>query len=137
MNLRVSNRFGCVILLGVLIAPGLVAVRVLRSWVWAVVGPVAVVAVMLGIAALPLKRKVTPQEFADELERHLDGTDNDDDWDQTTCVRISNPRLEEVRRSLSDRFDSLSSPQDREELRRVIDALRRGDFPGALAGNDT
>lgn len=136
MDLRVGNRLGCVILLGVLMAPGLVAARVLHSWVWAAVGPIAVATVMLGIAALPLKRKVTPQEFADELERHLDGTDNDDDWDQTTCVRISNPQLEEVRRYLSDRFDSLSTPQDREELRRIIDALRRGEFPGALAGSD-
>jgi hypothetical protein len=36
---------------------------------------------------LPLKRKVSPEEFADELERHLDGTDNDNDWDRTSSVR--------------------------------------------------
>jgi hypothetical protein len=125
------------ILLGILITPGLLAARVLRSGVRVIVGPVAVVALMLGIAALPIKRKVTPQEFADELERHLNGTDSDDDWDRTSCVRISDLRLEGVRQSLSDGFDSLSSPQDREELRRIIDALRRGGFPGARAGSDT
>jgi hypothetical protein len=44
-------------------------------------------------------------------------------------VRIFNPLLEGVRRSLSDRFDSLSSPENREELRQIIETLRRGDFP--------
>ena len=116
------------VLLGVLIGPGLVAAHVLHSLAWAIMGPVVVVGVMLGIAALPLKRKVTPKEFADELERHLHGTD-DDAWDRTTSVRIFDPLLEDVRRSLSDRFDSLSSPEDREELRQIIDTLRRGDFP--------
>ena len=55
------------VLLGVLIGPGLVAAHVLHSLAWAIMGPVVVVGVMLGIAALPLKRKVTPKEFADEL----------------------------------------------------------------------
>jgi hypothetical protein len=87
---------------------------------------------MLTIAALPLKRRVTPKEFADELERHLHGTDNDDDWDRTSSVRIFNPLLEDVRRSLSGRFDSLSSPEDREELQQIIETLRRGDFPATL-----
>jgi hypothetical protein len=78
-----------------------------------------------------LQTKISPQEFADELERHLDGMDNDDDWDRASSVRISNRLLEQVRLSLSDRFDSLSTPQDREELRQIIEALRRGEFPGA------
>jgi hypothetical protein len=121
------------VLLGVLIGPGLVAARVLHSPVWAFLGPLAVVLVALGIAALPLKRKVTPEEFADELERHLQGTDNDDDWDRTSSVRIFNPLLEDVRRSLSYKFDSLTSPEDRAELAHVIEALRRGEFPGATA----
>jgi hypothetical protein len=128
MSFRLNNGFGCVVLLGILIGPGLVAAHVLHSLAWAVMGPVVVVAVMLGVAALPLKRKVTSKEFADELERHLQGTD-DDDWDRTSSVRIFNPLLEGVRRSLSDRFDSLSSPENREELRQIIETLRRGDFP--------
>jgi hypothetical protein len=98
------------VLLGILFGPGLVAAHVLHSLAWAIMGPVVVVGAMLGIAALPLKRKVTPKEFADELERHLHGTD-DDAWDRTTSVRIFDPLLEDVRRSLSDRFDSLSSPE--------------------------
>jgi hypothetical protein len=96
-----------------------------------------VIAVILGIAVLPLKRKVTPQDFADELERHLQGADNDDDWDRTSSARIFNPLLEEVRQSLTDRFDSLSNPEDREELRHIIEALRRGEFPNAVVRNQT
>jgi hypothetical protein len=135
MGLRLNNGFGCAVLLGILVGSGLVAARVLHSPTWAFLGPVAVIAVTLGIAALPLKRKVTPKEFADELERHLQGTDNDDDWDRTSSVRIFNPLLEGVRRSLSDRFDSLSNPEDREELRQIIETLRRGEFPRATTRN--
>jgi len=36
--------------------------------------PLGIIALALFIAALPIKRKVTPEEFADELERHLLGT---------------------------------------------------------------
>jgi hypothetical protein len=75
---------------------------------------------------------VTPQEFANELERHLKGEDEDDEWDRTSSVRIHDPRLDQVRRSLSTRLDSLSTTQDCEELRQMIEALRRGEFPGAV-----
>ncbi len=118
-------------LLGVVVGPGLLAAHLLHSAVWAVIGPIVMIGVMLGIAALPSKRKNTPQEFADELERHLDGTDDDDDWNRTSSVRLSNQLLDQVRLTLSDRFDSLSTPQGREKLRQIIDALRRGEFPGA------
>lgn len=133
MGLRLNNGAGWLVFLGVLFGPGLVAAYLLHSPAWAFFGPIAVAAIMLGIAALPSKRKVTPQEFADELDRHLNGTDNDDDWDRTSSVRIFNPSLEAVRRSLSDRFDSLSNAEDREELRHIIEALRRGELPGATA----
>jgi hypothetical protein len=136
MSVRLNNCCGCVFFLGIVVGPGLLAAYLLHSAVWAVIGPVAMIGVLLGIAALLSRRKVTPQEFADELERHLHGTGNDDDWDQTSSVRISNPQLEQVRLSLSDGFDSLSTPQDREELRHIIEALRRGEFPGAATGND-
>jgi len=133
MSLRLNNGVGFVVFLGVLVGPGLFAARVIHSPIWAFFGPVVVVAVMLGIAGLPVRRKVTPQEFADELERHLNAAGNDDDWDRTSSVRISNPLLENVRQRLSDRFDSLSNPEDREELRHIIEALRRGEFPSATA----
>ena len=91
------------------------------------------IAVALGIAALPIKRKVTPEEFANELERHLQGTDDDDDWDRTSSVRIANPLLEDLRKSLTCGFDSLSNPENRAELGHIIEALRRGEFSGPTA----
>jgi hypothetical protein len=139
MGLRLNNGVGCVAFLaflGILVGLGLVAARVTHSPLWAFLAPVAVIVVILGSAGLPLKqRKVTPEEFADELERHLVGMESDGDWDQTSSVRIFDPLLEEVRQSLSDRFDSLSNPEVREELRHIIEALRRGEFPIAAAGN--
>lgn len=135
MGIRLNNGFGFVIFLGILVGPGLLAARTLHSPIWALLCPVATVAALLAIAALPIKRKVTPKEFAGELERHLEGTDNDDDWDRTSSVRISDPHLEGVRRSLSGRFDSLPTPEDREELRHIIEALRRGEIPGAITRN--
>lgn len=112
-------------LLMVVFGPGFVAAWARHNFVWALVGPVITVALMLAIAALPLRRKVTPQAYADELQRHLDGLDDDDDWDETSNVRVANPRLEEIRLSLSSGFDSLSSEADRKELQQVIDRARR------------
>jgi hypothetical protein len=60
---------GCAFFLGI----GLIAAYLLHSAVWVVIGPVAVFGVLLGIAALPFSRKITPQEFADELERRRHG----------------------------------------------------------------
>ena len=131
MSFRLNNGIGCVLLLSIVVGPGLLAAYLLHSAVWAFIVPIAMVGVLLCVAAIPSRRKISPQEFANELERHLDGTDNEDDWDRTSSVRISNRLLEQVRLSLSDRFDSLSTPQDREELRQIIEALRRGEFPGA------
>lgn len=135
MGLRLNNQAGCLVFLGILVGPGLVAAWILHSLVWSFLGPFVVFGVILGIAALPSKRKVTPEEFDDELERHLQGTDDDDDWDRTSSVTIFNPMLEDVRRSLSVRFDSLSNPEDRTEFRHIVEALRRGEFPGATTRN--
>lgn len=83
---------------------------------------------MLALAALPIKRKVTPQQFADELERHLLGTEGPYDWDDTTSVTIADERLERLRCTLS-KYDGLALEADREELRGIIVALRRGEIP--------
>ncbi len=75
------------------------------------------------------KRKVTPEQFADELERHLLGTGGPWDWDDTTSVAIADPRLEEVRSRLGPNLASLSREKDKDELRAIIAALRRGELP--------
>lgn len=126
MGIQLDYGMGFVALLGVAIGP----VRVLHFGVWEFWSLVAVVAVLFGMAALPIKRKVSPRDYADELEHHLLGTDKCYDWDRTTSVKIQNPLLEDVRRSLGDRFDTLSNPDSRAELRQIIDALRHSESPG-------
>lgn len=95
---------------------------------WVVYIPAGIVVVILIVAALPFSRKVTPEGFADELERHLLGTEGPWGWDDATSVRIADQRLDKLRLSLK-RFDNLSRQEDRDELQSVIAALRRGEIP--------
>jgi hypothetical protein len=103
----------------------------LHSAIWLAAVPLGIIAVALLVAALPFpKRKVTPEQFADELERHLLGTEGDWDWDDTTSVTIADERLEQIRCGLT-KFDSLESQKDKDELQALVDALRRGELPEA------
>jgi hypothetical protein len=97
---------------------------------WLLMG---VAAVWLVIAAYKFgrHRTITPQHFADELERHLLGTEGKWDWDYTTSVAIADERLERIRRGLS-KFDGLARTKEQEELRAIIAALRRGEFPDLI-----
>jgi hypothetical protein len=130
-----SGWTGCAYILLVLFAPGVIIAYIFQSPVWLIVVPVSIVASLLLLAVmLPLfkpdfgKRKVSTEKFADELERHLLGTEGKWDWDDVTSVRIADKRLEQIRQELS-RFDSLSHEKDKEELRSLIAALRRGEIP--------
>lgn len=98
----------------------------MHSLKWFVGVPFGIIVLMLFIAALPSKRHVTAEQFADELERHLLGTEGRWDWDDATSVRIADPRLEAVRLRLGENLDSLSSDEDKDELRAIIADLRRG-----------
>ena len=125
---RLSNGWGYVLFLAYLLVPGLVAAYFLHSYSWILIGPGFMVVLMLIIAALPIKRKITPQAWADDLEKHLLGTEGPYDWDDATSVRLADERLENLRCRLSD-FDTLATPEKREELRQIVEALRRGDIP--------
>jgi hypothetical protein len=74
------------------------------------------------------KRKASPEEFAEELEKHLLGTEGKWDWDYITSVTLADERLERIRLGLS-KFDLLSRTKDRNEFEAIIAALRRGEFP--------
>ena len=113
----------------VLFLPAALTAYVLHNLTWLVVVPFGIIVLAFLIAALPIKRKVTPEQFADELERHLLGTGGPWDWDDTTSVAIADPRLEEVRSRLGSNLDSLSHEKDKDELRAIIAALRRGELP--------
>ena len=113
----------------VLFLPAALTAYVLHSLTWLVVVPFGIIVLALFIAALPIKRKVTPEQFAEELEKHLLGTEGPWDWDDTTSVAIADPRLNEVRLRLGSNLDSLSHEKDKDELRAIIAALRRGELP--------
>lgn len=89
--------------------------------------PLLIIAMLLVAALLP-KRKLTPEQFADRLEMHLLGTEEPHGWDDTTSVALADERLAILQQSLV-RFDLLNTAEEREELRRIIEALRRGEVP--------
>ncbi len=74
------------------------------------------------------KRKVTPEQFADELEPHLLGTGGAWHWDDVTSVGIDDKRLERLRAKLA-KFDNLILEERRIEFTQIIAALRRGEVP--------
>jgi hypothetical protein len=129
MARRLSDRGGCLVLLAFLFVPGFLAAYFLHSRVWLVGTPAVLVILMLVVAALPIKRKTTPQQWADELEKHLLGTDGAYGWDDATSVTLADERLENLRSRLIPDFDLLNTPEKREELRQIIEALRRGQVP--------
>lgn len=129
-----------VILLLVLFLPAAATAYVLHNLAWLLVVPFGIIALVFALvflmgSTLPRKRKVTPQQLADELERHLLGTEGEWDWDDVTSVAIADDRLELIRWGLT-KFDSLSDVKDREELRSLIDALRRGEVPEVVKPSD-
>ena len=129
MARRLSNRLGCLALLAFLSVPGFLAAYFLHSPVWLVVMPAILVILMLVVAALPIKRKITSQQWADELEKHLLGTGGAYGWDDATSVTLADERLESLRLRLVPDFDLLNTPEKREEFRQIIEALRRGEVP--------
>ncbi len=128
MAIHFSGGSGCAVVLLVLFVPALLTAYVLQSSIWLIVIPLGIIVLALVVAALPIKRKVTPEQFADELERHLLGTGGPWDWDDTTSIAIADERLEQVRWSLR-KFDSLATQKDKDELEALIAALRRGELP--------
>jgi len=89
---------------------------VLHGLMWLLVVPFGIIGIALGLAAWLRKRKVTAEQFADELERHLLGTESPWDWDETSTVAIADPRLEEVRLRLGRSLDRLAYESDKDEL---------------------
>ncbi len=129
MAIHLSGGRGLVVVLLVLFVPAILTSYSRQSPIWLVIIPLGVIALAFLVAALPIKRKVTPQQFADELEEHLLGTEGRWDWDDTTSIAIADRRLEQLRQILP-KFDSLATQADKDELAAIIAALRRGEFPG-------
>ena len=124
-----------VIVLLVLFLPATLTAYFLHNLAWLFVVSFGIVVFILFMAALPIKRQVTPEQFADELESHLLGTGGPWDWDDTTSIRIADERLERIRSELP-KFDSLAREEDKAELKAIIEALRRGEMPDVVPVKD-
>jgi hypothetical protein len=107
--------------------PAAVAAYLLNDPKWLVIIPIGIVALAVVVAALPSKRKVTPEDWALDLERHLLGTDGTWGWDDAISVRLADPRLEALRTKMP-KFDSLASEERRSEFAAIVAALKRGEI---------
>lgn len=73
-------------------------------------------------------KKVSSEEFADALEKHLRGEGGYEYIDSLARMVPVDQRLKPIQWDLY-RFDPIQSENDREELRRIIEAIRRGTLP--------
>jgi hypothetical protein len=136
---------GCLYVSLVLFVPAIVAAYFLHSAVWLLIVPPGIIVgfIALGLLMTALgvpkrKRKVTPEQFADRLERHLLRNEDEWDWhDYVTSPVFADERLERVRWKLFE-FDAefLSQETDKEKLRAIIEALRRGELPEIVPPKD-
>ncbi|SRR6266481_971539 len=131
MAIHLARGSGCVVVLLVLFVPAILVFYLSHSLIWLILIPVGIIVLAMLVAAVPRKRKVSPEQFADELERHLLGTEGEWDWDDVTSVAIADERLERIRWELP-RFDTLSQEKDKEDLKTLIAALRRGELPDVV-----
>jgi hypothetical protein len=127
MAIEFSNAFGCVVLLAILIAPGAIAAYISGNSNWLWISPIAVSALLLLIAALPIKRKITPQEFAVELEQCLNGTAGGWGWDDTLSPRIADQQLDQLRIRLLERLGTTDWRP--EQVAAMVEQLKRGEIP--------
>ena len=137
---RVRHRLPTVVVvLVLLVSAGLIA-YVLHNPAWLIAVPVGIFGLILALAFVfgtleklfgIGRRKGTPEEFANALEKYLLGEEPEHGWDEPMEVTLADPRLEEVRRSLcvTPNLYRLATEEDRNELRAVIAPLRRGDLP--------
>ena len=128
MALHLSGGSGCVVLLAVLFIPAAITAYFTNDPKWLLIIPIAIVVLGLIVAALPFKKKVTPEQWALQLEPHLLGTDGTFDWDDAISVRLADPGLEALRLKMS-KFDSLPTEERRNEFASIIAALKRGEIP--------
>ncbi len=77
--------------------PAVIAAYFLHSSIWIAVIPAALILLMILTAVLPIRRKITPQQFAEPLEPHLLGTDGPWGWDDATSVRLADESIEHIR----------------------------------------
>jgi hypothetical protein len=82
----------------------------------------------------------TPEEIATIIDRFLDGTGGNWDWDDLCSIKIEDPDLDHVRVLCSSACSvypptekgHYCSPQGREYLRELARRLREGQLPAGF-----
>ncbi len=129
---------GRVALLFALLVPSVLVAYFLHNPAWLVAVPIGILGFIFALAFVfgtlerlfgIGRRKGTPEEFANALEKYLLGEELDPGWDDPMDVVLADPRLEQVRLRLGPNLTSLAREEDKDELRGIIAALRRGNFP--------
>lgn len=128
MTIRIIGGPAVSVPMFIVLIPALVAAIVFHSAWLLVIVPFVLVGLWLAFCKWGPKKKITPQQFADEVERHLHGTDGEWGWDDTTSIAIEDQRLDVLRLKLV-KFDNLGLPERREELTAIVQALRSGEIP--------
>jgi hypothetical protein len=116
------------VVLTILTVPETIMAVMLHSALWTVIVPLALVILLIALGIVGRKREVTRQQFANDLEKHLLGTEGAWAWDKTTSLAVSDERLDRLR-GKPWRFDSLILKRRQEEFKEIIAALRRGEVP--------
>ncbi len=128
MAIHLQGGAGCLFVQAILILPAIAAAVIFHSAWLLVIVPFGLLVLWLALAKWGHKRKVTPEQFANELEPHLLGSGGAWHWDDVTSVGIDDKRLDRLRAKLV-KFDSLMLEERRTEFAEIIAALRRGEVP--------
>ena len=128
MALHFHGGPACLVVIVLFLVPAITAAILLHSVWWLVIVPLFLIAILAALGKWGKGRKITPQQFADELERHLHGGEGAWDWDDVTSIKIADERLDRLRCKLH-KFDNLCLEEWRKEFSDIIAALRRGEIP--------
>jgi hypothetical protein len=69
---------------------------------WIALAVLGIVALIVLIAALPLRSKETPGEAAHTIERFLAGQVSDREWDDFTCIRPRDPIVQSAKQRVRE-----------------------------------
>jgi hypothetical protein len=135
MSTRFSNLYGCTVLLFLLFGPGVLVFYFSRSLIWLFAMPFATMLLVFVLAILATfrpKRNLTPEQFADELERRLHKLEGAMNSDDVLSISVADERLEQILWRLRE-LDFAPKEKQKEELKSAIAAIRRGELPEVVA----
>jgi hypothetical protein len=130
-----SRGRGCAVVLLVLFLPAILTSFFLKSAIWLIAVPIGIIVLTMTVAVLAallvivleIKSKLTPEQFADRLEKHLLFYTENRGTDDTLPSRIADERLERL--ALHIYTLDLRLETDRNKVRAMIAVLRRGEIP--------